>query len=1354
MFRHRFLCLLMIVGLPINPIQALDQPVELENPEIFQINREPARCSGIPYATREQAKTHQIETSSYYRLLSGSWKFHWVSSSADRPADFFKPGFDAAGWVDFPVPGLWELNGYGVPLYYDTKYPFGTPDPPHIPAEKNPVGSYLTSFSVPAEWEGRQWFIHFGGVKSAYQVWVNGRYVGYTENSFSPADFNISRFARLGENSLAVQVFKFCDGSYMECQGMWHYGGIMRDVYLYAGADLHLADYFVRCDLDEKYENARLFLNARIKNYTDQAVRGVQLDVELVDSRGRTVQTDPPLKALLPQLAPAGEAVLDLTCRVERPALWSSEQPNLYQLFFTLHDRRNRPAEIQECCFGFREVALKDAQLFINGRPVKLKGANRHEHLSTSGHVVTYASMVHDIQLMKQSNFNVVRTSHYPNDPRWYDLCDRHGLYVVDESNLESHGVNGILPKSNPQWREVSLDRLNSLIQRDKNHPCVIFWSLANESGSGENFLIMRDYAHRMDSTRLVHYEGYNQAGDVHSRMYATVERIIQYGKEKNDKPLFLCEYALGNGNSCGNLQEYWQAIEAYPSLIGGCIWDWADQGLLKKDENGRMYYAYAGDYEPPEHPTDANFAFCGLLFSDRSPTPKLWEVKKVYQYIAMEAVDVKRGLFRLRNKYDVTDLSAFDLDWSLQQDGEEVQSGRLDPVTAAPGASALVKTPFDTSRFIPGAEYWLRLSARTRTDQLWAAAGHEVAWEQFLVHKSEKPFAPAAKGRTPVVKKSAGRLTVAGKNWRLAFDQASGMLVSYQANGREFLHSTPDSAGGPRLDLYRAPIENDGATAQLWREAGLDRLCPRLCNLEVQSGDGVVRIHTQHLYQGASGCAVDFYTTFSVSADGCVLVDHQMDPHGPMPTLARVGIELRLRPEWNTLEYFGRGPHENYPDRKSGAALGRYRSTVADQYVPYGVPQDNAAKQDVRWLTLENKQQAGLLIVARGEPLAMTALPYTTGDLEKATHLNHLQARDFVVLHLDVRQRGVGNGVDAVKREDTDFLLNQYAVDPRPYAFSYWLRPWEGDARPAEWARAERPLVSEPFITRDDRGQVLITSNLPRTEIRYGVQPSAPSPTAAYTQPFPLIGNASVRAVAVLKPYGRSRVTERSFSQLVVDAPRITPANTYFYQTCRITLSAATKGAAIHYTLDGSEPDQRAPRYEGPFVIDRETTVRAAAFKEGYEKSATASAAFKPCMMEKGVRVNYFVGSWRALPDFFHLTPDRTESVTRIRLQDIETNQDHYALQFLAILFIREPGVYTFYTGSNDGSRLYVDGREVVSNDFPHGYSEESGKIELQPGRHLLEVRYFQNGGGQDLLVFWEGPHFSRQEIPATAFE
>nr|HPI75041.1 beta-galactosidase [bacterium] len=343
MFYHRFLCLLMTVGLPIQPIQALDQPVELEDPEIFQVNREPARCSGIPYATREEAKTHRIEASSYYRLLSGSWKFHWVSNSADRPRDFYQPGFDSGSWVDFPVPGLWELNGYGVPLYYDTKYPFGAPNPPYIPAEKNPVGSYLTSFTVPAEWEGRQLFIHFGGVKSAYQVWVNGHYVGYTENSFSPAEFNITRMARKGENRLAVQVFKFCDGSYMECQGMWHYGGILRDVYLYAAADLHLADYFVRCDLDEKYENARLFLNARIKNYTDQVVRGVQLDVELVDSRGRTVRTDPPLTALLPQLAPTGEVVLDLTCQVERPALWSSEQPNLYQLFFTLRDRRNRP---------------------------------------------------------------------------------------------------------------------------------------------------------------------------------------------------------------------------------------------------------------------------------------------------------------------------------------------------------------------------------------------------------------------------------------------------------------------------------------------------------------------------------------------------------------------------------------------------------------------------------------------------------------------------------------------------------------------------------------------------------------------------------------------------------------------------------------------------------------------------------------------------------------------------------------------------------------------------------------------------------------------------------------------------
>ncbi len=1350
------LLLLFLSTAAAGPENAGLQPAELENPQVFQINREPARSTGIPYATREQAGTHRMESSPYYRLLSGTWKFSYVERADRRPTDFFKPSFQAGSWTDFPVPGIWELNGFGIPVYYDTRYPFGKPNPPFIPAEKNPVGSYRTAFTLPTDWDGRQVFIHFGGVKSAYHLWVNGEAAGYSENSFSPAEFNITRFLKKGENSLAVQVFKFCDGSYMECQGMWHYGGIVRDVYLYSTPDLHLRDYYLRCELDDRYEKARLRITAQVKNYSRTPAAASRLEVQLTDGRGLPVDTSRPLSAPVPDLAPGAEATLELESSVDRPRLWSAEQPNLYQLFFHLKEKGPRPAEIQECRFGFREVEIRDSQLWINGRSVKLKGANRHEHLPDSGHVVSRESMRQDIRLMKQFNLNVVRTSHYPNDPYWYDLCDEYGLYVMDEANLESHGVNGILPKSNPLWKDAAIDRLDALIQRDKNHPSVIFWSLGNESGSGDTFLQMRDYAHAVDPTRPVHYEGYNQAGDVHSRMYATVERIIQYGREKNEKPLFLCEYALGNGNSCGNLVEYWEAIEKYPSLIGGCIWDWADQGILEKDPEGRMYYSYAGDHEPADLPTDANFTFCGLLFSDHTPSPKLWEVRKVYQYIAVEPAGSGTGRVRVRNKYDFTDLSEFDPVWVLEQDGVAVQQGKLNPIPVPPKGATELQIPFDTAGFLPGAEYWLKLSFRTRTRKLWAEPGHEVAWEQLPVRgPSRQPAKPIAATPAPATGQQGDQQRIIGDGFSVTFDRKTGWIRSYQVKGEEYIHSEPASPGGPVLNVYRAPIGNDAGIAREWRDAGLDRLTPRLRAFEVATRDRYVQVHTRTFFEGNHGCGLDHDATYSVLPDGRILVDNQVFPQGPLPSLARMGVRIALRREWENLEYFGRGPHENYSDRKSGAAIGRYADTAAGQYVPYGQPQENGARQDVRWIVLKNQSGSGLLFVPRSETWSMSALPYTISDLEKAKHLNELQARDFITLCLDYRHRGVGNGVDAVPREDKDFLLAPYAVAPQPYAFSYSLQPIGPESRrPEEIAREPIPVVSEPFIRRDARGEVFIRSNSPEAKIFYSLDGSDPSPSSLpYRRPFSFPGRGTIRAIAAEEPFGASRIVAKALDPLVAETPLITPANVYFHESAAVTLTSRTEGARIHYTLDGSEPGDGSPVYQGPITVRSGITIRALAVKEGWNRSGTASAAYRRFQPEKGVSYRYFVGEWRAIPDFFSLTPEKTGSVSRIGFQEIETNRDHYAIQFLALLNIPREGLYTFTTGSNDGSRLFVDQVEVVHNDQPHGYLEESGSIHLTAGEHLLEVRYFQNGGGQDLAVFYQGPGVERQEIPASAF-
>ncbi len=674
---------------------------------------------------------------------------------------------------------------FGIPVFYDTKFAFGDPNPPYIPEDRNPVGSYRRTFTVPEDWDGRQIFIHLGGVKSAFYIWVNGQKVGYSEDSFTPAEFNITPYLKKGENVLAVQVFKYCDGRYMECQSLWRYGGIFRDVYLFATPAVHLRDYYIRCDLDEQYQDAQLDITAKIKNYSSDQKKSYQLEAQIYDQKGEQITVEKPLRKTFRNPSKTEETALEFTTKVINPLKWSADQPHLYQIIFTLKDEDGKIVETQQCQYGFREIELKDTQLMINGVSVLLKGANRHDHTRDGGHVTSYESMVRDVELMKQFNLNTVRTSHYPNDPRWYDLCDQYGLYVVDEANLESHGVNGILPKSNPQWKAAAIDRLDNMIQRDKNHPSVIFWSLGNEAGSGENFLHMRDHAHKVDPTRLVHYEGYNKAGDIHSRMYATVDRITQYAEEDPEVPLFLCEYALGNGNACGNLKEYWDAIEKYPSLIGGCIWDWCDQGILEKDENGREYYTYAGDYGPLLVPPDANFVFCGLIFSDRTPSPKLWEIKKVYEYVEMKLISAEEGRVLIRNKYPFTNLSNFNVFWTLEEDGIEIQGDGLQSLDVKPGESKEVTIPLKSMKFIPGAEYWLNLSFQLKKDEVWAKKGHEVAWEQFQINpRVPRPYLDLSKGATLSYKDEENRLVISGVDFSLIYDKESGLMTSYMYQG------------------------------------------------------------------------------------------------------------------------------------------------------------------------------------------------------------------------------------------------------------------------------------------------------------------------------------------------------------------------------------------------------------------------------------------------------------------------------------------------------------------------------------------------------------------------------------------
>ena len=1336
-----------------------DEPVpELSDPEIFQVNRIPAHNTSQTYGSEALAKEGVRESSAYFKLLNGKWKFHWVSNAAERPKGFFKPGYDVSAWVDFDVPAVWELNGYGIPVFYDTKFAFGEPNPPFIPDEKNPVGSYRTSFTIPENWDGTQIFIHLGAVKSAFYIWVNGEKVGYSEDSFTPAEFNITRYLKKGNNTLAVQVFKYCDGRYMECQSLWRYGGIIRDVYLYATPSLHLRDYYVRCNLDEAYRDALLSITAKVINYASSAQTDYYLEAKLFDPNGQLIKTSPALLRKIKFPVKEAEDTIELTTKVENPLKWSADQPHLYQIIFTLKNTDGELIEAQECKFGFREIEIKHAQLMINGVSVLLKGANRHDHVRESGHVIPYESMVRDVELMKQFNLNTVRTSHYPNDPRWYDLCDRYGLYVVDEANLESHGVNGILPKSNPQWKAAAIDRLDNMIQRDKNHPSVIFWSLGNEAGSGENFIHMRDHAHQVDPTRLVHYEGYNQAGDIHSRMYATVERISQYGEEAHEVPLFLCEYALGNGNACGNLQDYWDAIEKYDNLIGGCIWDWADQGILETDQQGREYYAYAGDYGPPDNPPDANFVFCGLLFSDRTASPKLWELKKVYQYIGMTLVSEQEGTVKIKNKYPFTNLNQFETAWILEEDGIPIQQGLLDPLDIKPGESREVRIPIKTINFIPGAEYWLKISFRLKSDELWASRGHEIAWEQFPLKPGRvRPFQTIDAAAPVSYTERNNRVIVSGSGFSIVFAKETGIMTSLIYKNQELIYSDKNNPGGPVLNVYRAPTKNELSLAAQWQAAGLDNLKKKVNTFEIENrADNLIQIYVKTTYQGLNQSGFDHQATYQISGNGQILIDNQVKPYGDLPTLARMGIKMTLPGTYADLRFFGRGPHENYCDRKTGAAIGYYSSSPAEQYVPYGIPQENGARQNIRWAALLNGDQTGLAVVQEAENYTMTVLPYTIEDLETATHLNELSARDFTTFCLDAVQRGVGNGVDAVEREIDGFLIKKCAVDPQIYAFRYSLRPYSSTEGSLQMmARARIPFVSEPVVKRNSQGYIYITASDQANEIFYSLDGSEPTVSSSkYEGPIFNPEACSVKVIAVDPDLGKSRVNQANFDQMIAEPPQITPGSTYFQQSVTVTMTSATENAEIYYSLDGTDPDRSGRKYSGPVTIRSASKLKAKAFKQGYHPSAVITREYQEFKAVSGVHYKYFEGTEKRIRSGLTSLPTRTGIVSQISYREIETNKSAYSLQFLASITIETEGEYTFYTGSNDGSMLYINNQLVVNNGGDHGYQEESGKIFLTKGKHFIEVGYFQVGGGQDLFVFYEGPGIEKQEIPASAFK
>ncbi len=1016
-----------------------------ENVTIIGQNKEPAHNTLIPYKSREEA-LKSFDDSSYYHSLNGNWKFNWVKKPEDRPRDFYKLDFDASNWDEIDVPSNWQMRGYGIPIYTNVNYPRSvkTRNVPSISHKYNPVGSYRTNFNIPSHWNDREIFIHFGGVKSAFYIWVNGMKVGYNQGSMTPAEFNITKYVKQKDNLLAVEVFRWSDGSYLEDQDMFRFSGIYRDVFIYSTPKVHIRDFFVYCELDNAYKDAVLKTRIKICNYGENESDTNSIEVLLLDAKQHVVGAEILMKHAL-NVSINAETIVELQAEVKNPEKWSAESPYLYEFFIFLKNVNNEIIEVEHCKYGFKKVEIKnDGGIYINEKSIIFKGVNRHEHDPDHGRAIPFHRMLQDIELLKQYNINAVRTSHYPDHPKWYDLCDQYGIYVIDECNLESHGLLNVLPKSDPKWTDASVDRMVSMVERDKNHPCIFMWSLGNEAGSGENFKKMKNAALEIDLTRPIHYEGDydHEIPDVKSFMYLspqrlerTVKRDLKKGKIK---PVVLCEYAHAMGNSLGNFQKFMDVFEKYSNSVGGFIWDYVDQGLRKRSEDGKEFWAYGGDYG--DRPNDRNFCINGIVMPDRKPNPSLYEVKKVYQDIKAYPVDLLAGKVKIHNKYNFITLNFVKICWELTANGIKIQEGILPPEPIEPGQEKEIAIPFKTPDLVPNTEYFLLIKFVLKEDALWAKKGHIVAWDQFILHYETPKVSEIDVETLPEVKKIelANSITVEGEKFKVKIGKESGAIESFVSNGME-LFSAPLVP-----NFWRAQTDNDLGEIDIismrerkkdisWKIAGKERKVININTEELKPQ--VVRITVESEVLNAEK---NLKTIYTIYGSGDILIENNFTPN---KNLIRFGMQGSIPGQFNKITWYGKGPYETMLDRKTGAMVGIYSATVEEIIHPYVRPQENGNRTDVRWVAITNKDDAGLLVSDMGGTLlSVSAWPYTMEDLEEAKHIHELPRRENVTFNIDYKQQGVGGDIPALAVLHREFKLKGNIL----YSYSFRMRSYK----------------------------------------------------------------------------------------------------------------------------------------------------------------------------------------------------------------------------------------------------------------------------------------------------------------------
>lgn len=976
-----------------------------------------------PYGTADEIKDNNYEQSPYYMSLNGKWKFHWVKNPDYRPKDFYQPSFYTGGWADIEVPGNWERQGYGTAIYVNETYEFDNPlfkfkkNPPLVPYEENEVGSYRRTFTIPAGWKDRRIVICCEGVISFYYIWINGHLLGYNQGSKTPAEWDITNYVQEGENTVALEVYRWSAGSYLECQDMWRLSGIERDIYLYSTPHQFIADYKVTSSLDKReYKDGLFALDATVEG---PATGIATLEYSLEDADGKVIfGKKVPVKSRgLSNFITFGEESLPGVKR------WSAEHPNLYTLVLMLKDADGRMMHLTGCKVGFRTSEIKNGRFCINGVPVLVKGTNRHEH-SQLGRTVSKELMELDIRLMKQNNINTVRNSHYPTHPYWYQLCDRYGLYMIDEANIESHGM-GYGPASlakDTTWLPAHMERTQRMYERSKNHPAIVIWSLGNEAGNGVNFERTYDWMKSVDITRPIQYERaeQNYNTDIYCRMYRSVEELRAYANQTEPKvyrPFIMTEYLHAMGNSCGGLKEYMEVFETEPIVQGGCIWDWVDQSFREIDADGRWYWTYGGDYGPRNVPSFGNFCCNGLVNAVREPHPHLLEVKKDFQYIKAKLLDSENMTLSIKNWYDFTNLNAYTLHWQVMGDNGKEIAGGTRKVDAIP--HSVVETTLGAVRLPSDVrEAYLNLSWTPVEAAPFVDTDTEVAYDQFILSANRNYHAPEVKLSDKV---------------EINIDSETGALFSYKYKGKELL------ASPIVLSLYRPVTDNDNREkvggAKAWKKAGLDKLTQHVLSMKKTPQGGQVKVELLNMNSERVGVATFVYR---LKKDGTLDIQTDFVPDTSVVTsLARVGLTFKMPYVYSQVSYLGRGEHETYIDRNESGRIGIYHTDVERMFHYYVRPQATGNRTDVRWMELSDESGSGL-VFRSDVPFQFSAIPFTDECVDVATHINQLRREGVITVHLDAAQSGVGTATCGPG------VLPRYVVPVRDYSFRFSVRPLE----------------------------------------------------------------------------------------------------------------------------------------------------------------------------------------------------------------------------------------------------------------------------------------------------------------------